>query len=521
MESLQTLLQYAMTAVNFMIIITLLVFVHELGHFWFAKLFGMKVDSFAVMVGGIRKTDLEVGLPKRMLPARIVGLAYGLTLLGTALCAMQDLRAAYLAGLFLLAFIFPVWIGWRINTLYRLPITQLVKTMGIAYVAALGILTFSTRGSGFSDAASVLLICFYASIVALLYLYYQPLSNKLDESEMGHGSVREGETVIPVRFRPVWYTTSKEGTEFSLLALPLGGFASMRGMAPKPDGSEVHVEGGFYSKSPYARFMVLFAGPLFSILLGSVLFFTAFVSFGQMDVSDEPIIGGISPGMPASKAGIKEGDKILSMGGSPVTNFYDIVVAVRSSSGKPLEIAYERGGVPGTTTVTPELEKAASPVLGPGMEFTDEVKRQYKFGAGPSTKMVRLAPAEAARRALEAPMLYGKQLLSLFAAPQRAAESFSGPAAIVKETHNASQAGLYPLLILAAVLSTSLGFMNLLPVPPLDGGQMMVALAEMFRRGRRLSIETQYTITTVGAFLVMALMVFVVSQDAGRLLGGK
>ncbi|MCC7102817.1 MAG: site-2 protease family protein [Fimbriimonadaceae bacterium] len=521
MDSVQTFMQYAWSGINFLLIITLLVFVHELGHYLAAKATGMHVDAFAVMVGGIRKTNLEAGLRKSLVSSKIVGALYGLALLGSALAAIQNLPTIYAAGLGLVAFVFPVWIASRIGQLYRMHFTRWLKPLVVSYAVAWGILWVATRGIGFSRPADFLLISFYASVIGLLSLYYSPLSNRLEEGKMGHGSISDGGEPIEVRFRPLASFTSKAGTEFSLLVLPLGGFARMRGMEPHADGSEVHVEGGFYSKPPIARLLVLFAGPLFSILLGCLLFFISFAAYGEWKAVDKPTLARLSSDGAAAKAGLKEGDKVLKIAGKAPQTFYDIVLAIRESQGKPIAISYQRGAKTGTVTVTPVLEAAPSPVLGPGMELTGEAKRQYKLGASPPIESLPVPVATAATRAAMAPILYATELGGLLRSPERAAESLSGPAAIAKETHSASQAGSQSLLILAAVLSTSLGFMNLLPIPPLDGGQMVVAVIEMFRRGRRLSMETQATLTTVGMGLVMMLMILVFSQDAGRLLGGK
>ena len=521
MDSLQTLLQYAVSAVNFLIIITVLVFVHELGHFLFAKMFGMHVEAFAVMVGGIRKTDLQDGLPKPLLPARWIALMYLGSLLLTAVAAMQNLPGLYTAALFLVAIVFPLWIGLRLKTLYRYDLAKLAKIYGFSYGIAWIMLGVATKGTGLVNPTSVLLMGFYGSVVAMLAMYYQPLTQKPDDSKMGLGSVDVGDEKREVRYRPVLCRTSKGGTEFSLLALPLGGFAAMSGMHPQQDGSEIHVDRGFYSTSPFARFMVLVAGPLFSIMLGVFLFFVAFASYGKFEVSDKPILAAINPTSAAAQAGLKPDDQILAIDNKATNTFYDIVLAVRGSQGKPLSVKYQRGDETGTVTVTPLLDPDETMVFGPGMKFTSDLKSQYKLGASPPSEMRRLSLNEAAALALTAPVDYAKELGGLIAAPQKAAKNVSGPAEIAKQTHTASQGGLNSLLILAAILSTSLGFMNLLPIPPLDGGQMVVAVAEMFRRGRRLSIETQHLITTVGTFLVVALMLLVFSQDAGKLLGGK
>ncbi|MBL8059585.1 MAG: site-2 protease family protein [Chthonomonas sp.] len=522
MDSVQTFIQYAWSGLNFLIIITVLVFVHELGHFLAAKAMGMHVEAFAVMVGGIRKTDLSSGLSKQLMSSRIVGILYGLALLMSVFAAIQNQATLYLIGLALVAFVFPIWIASRIGTLYRQRPLQWIKPIGIAYAVAWLMLGVSTKGVGFGRPADFLLMSFYASLVGLLVVYYSPLTNRPEEGKMGHGAVIEGGEVKEVRFRPVASFTTKAGTEFSLLALPLGGFARMRGMEPHADGSETKIEGGFYSKSPLARLVVLFAGPLFSILLGCVLFFTAFATYGDPELIDVPVLDSVSTGGPASRAGLIEGDKVVSIDGKPVKTFYDIVLSVRESKGKSLSVEYVRNGEVRKASVVPEMDSEPSIVFAAGMKDSKkEPQMQYKLQAGPPKKYIPVSTREAALRAISAPVAYGAGLATLLSKPQEAAGSLSGPATIAKKTHGASEGGLNYLLYLAAILSTSLGFMNLLPIPPLDGGQMVVAIAEMFRRGKRLSLDTQATLTTVGMGLVMMLMLLVFSQDAGKLLGGK
>lgn len=519
MDNWQTLLQYLGSGLTFLVVITILVFVHEVGHFWFAKLFGMKVDSFAVMLGGIRKTDLTPHLPRPMLPSRVVAAGYVAALLMVVLGATMRLTPVYQTGLALIAFVFPVWILSRMGALYHLTRAQVFKPMLITYGVALLMLAIGTQGKAFSNPTQAMHFFVYASWVAMLIVYYQPTGHRPEDAPMGHGMIRVRGEDVPVRFRPVWHTTSKAGTEFSLLALPLGGFAAIHGMHPKPDGSETKVQGGFYSKPPLARLMVLFAGPLFSILLGVVFLFSAFAIYGEARLSNEPVVQSISEGGPAAVAGMKLGDRIVSVNGSPVQKFYDVVVKVRESEGKTLQVTVQRGSAQIPLTVMPKLDADPTPVIGPDMTPTGEMKRQYKLMVGTKREIVPIGAGEAFSRAVRAPLAYAAGLGSLLRAPQSAGESLSGPATLATTTHEATQSGLYSVLFLAGMLSLSLGFMNLLPIPPLDGGQMVIAFVELLRGGRRLSLEVQHSMSTVGMFLVMALMLFVITQDTGRLMG--
>lgn len=517
MENLNTLLSYLQTAAAFMVMITVLVAVHELGHYWFARMFGMKVNAFAVMVGGIRKTKLDADLPKRILPSRVVGAGYVLTLIGVVLAALEGWTPVYQVGLFLLAIVFPMWIMTRLTTLYRYPVMRGIQVMAPTYGVALLLLAFGTRGAGLLQTTNLLHYLFYASIVGLLILYYQPLGERPEDAPMGEGAIRDGDEKREVRFRPLACYTNREGTEFSLLALPLGGFAAIHGMHPKPDGSETQIEQGFYSKAPWKRFLVLFAGPLFSILLGAVLLLSAMVIYGERQPINKPIIGEIGPGSPAAVAGLKSGDRVISVEGKPVRTFFEVITQVRDNPG-PIDFVIEREGLQKPFEIVPKLDPSPTPVLGADLELTDELKRQYKIGIGMPSEFVRIPIGEAVSRAATVPVAAMQQFGAMLSSPRTAGENLSGPAGVAQATHNASQRGGYELLTLAALLSISLGIMNLLPIPPLDGGQMLVALIEMLRRGKRLSLDVQSRISTVGFMMIMLLMLFVISQDTGRLM---
>lgn len=518
MDSFNVIGQYLLTAFNFMAVLTILVAVHELGHYWVAKACGMEVDAFAVMMGGIRKTDLSQRLKRKLLSSKILWALAAVCAIFTVVGGLEGIPALHLVGLFGLAVAIPVWVTTRIGALYDFPLGQSFKYLGFAWTAGIAFLYFSTR---FQNVAlgQVLTLLGFGSAIGLLVLYYQPVLRKPEDSKMGEGELEiEGQT-IPVQFRPVLSHKAKNGTEFSLLALPLGGFAAIKGMHPKADGSETTIDGGFYSKSPFARFLTLLAGPAFSIAFALVLYITLFSTVGIDRPDLSPTIGAVAPDGPLAKGGLKQGDRVVSIDGKPISAFFDMVKTVRDQAGKPLQFVYERDGKTLTATVVPKSSEVPSPVIGPDMEPTDEMRIQGKVGAGPNTKLVKLTFGEATREAFAMPVRMAGGLLSLVTQPSKAKDEVGGVGSIAKATYEATNEGLRVVLLLAAGLSMSLGFMNLLPVPPLDGGQMVVAFVEMLRRGRRLSIQVQNRVSTVGMMLVMALIVGVLMVDAGRFLG--
>ncbi|MBN8691119.1 MAG: site-2 protease family protein [Armatimonadetes bacterium] len=514
MNELQQLLGYVGSGLIFMLMLAVLVFVHELGHFWAARALGMKVDAFAVMFGGIRKTDLRSSLDKPILDSRIVGALYGLAVFAALLGTSLHSAALSQVALFSLATVFPIWICLRIGRLYHLSLLASLKPLLFAYGALVAVGLFGTKGAIFNSTNSLLQMLFIGGIIGTLFVYYTPVIGKPESAPMGDGKVGD----LDVQFRPIASRKDKHGTEFSLLLLPLGGFAAIKGMHPKEDGSETQIENGFYSKSPFARWLVLFAGPLFSILLGVILYATSLSIYGDEKPVNKPIIGELNDKGAAKAAGIQVGDKVVSVNGKTMTSFYDIILMTRQSGGKTLSFIIDRNGMEKKIELKPTKDTEETRVFNSDLELTEETAIQYKLGMGPKTVMVPVSFGQAISMSASLPVEGAVGFVKTFSQPAKAKDNVAGPASIASATHQAAKEGFFRILNLAAVLSLSLGFMNLLPVPPLDGGQMVVAFIEMFRKGKRLSIDTQMKINTVGFMLVAMLMFFVFSQDAAKLL---
>lgn len=317
----------------------------------------------------------------------------------------------------------------------------------------------------------------------------------------------------------VWM--KRGGTEYTLRPFPLGGFVRIKGMIPEEDGSEIHVPNGFYSKSPWQRWLVLFAGPLFSILFGVVVLTGLYSTVGKSKPVDQPVIGMVVKGGGADKAGIHLGDRILSIDGQPTNSFYDVLSLVREKPGTPVQIELERNGSRLQVTATPTTDKEPSPVYDAHLQLTEERKIQGKLGILYQTALVPLPLGEAFVDACKAPAETFLNLVGMVAQPSRAKDELGGPVSIAVITGEAVKQGLSTVVFLAAMLSISLGFMNLLPIPPFDGGQMIVAFVELLRKGRRLSMRVQEAVSTVGMVLVVAMVVGIFYLDFTRNIGGS
>lgn len=307
-----------------------------------------------------------------------------------------------------------------------------------------------------------------------------------------------------------------EETVFTIRPFPLGGFVRIKGMAPEEDGSETAIPGGFYSFAPAKRFMVLFAGPLFSVLAGMALVIPVYMFDGVDRPVSKPIIGEVGPARPADKAGLKKGDLITAVNDKPINTFYDLILSVRNSNGKQLKLNYVRQNIAATTTIMPMLDEKPGVLLTPDLEISDELARQYRIGVSFDFTKVRLGLAPATLEAAKAPVAAVMGIANMIRRPAQAGDSVGGPASIGVATATAVRMGFSRVVWLAAMLSISVGVFNLLPVYPLDGGQMMMALFEILRGGKRLSIQVQGAIANVGMGLVLLLVAGVFFVDFNR-----
>jgi len=309
----------------------------------------------------------------------------------------------------------------------------------------------------------------------------------------------------------------RETTNFTIRPWPLGGFVRIKGMLPEEDGSETKIPGGFYSKAPWQRFLVLFAGPLFSVLAGIIILIPVLMFDGKDVFWKAPVLGNVSSGSPADLAGLREGDRIVAINGETIHRFYRAIELVRASEGKSLRFEITRNGEANRIiSVTPKMDTKATPLVQPNLEATGELAKTYKMGVSPVVRVEKLSFPAATVAAVGIPVDAVNGLLRLFRKPSEFSDTVGGPATMVTATARAVQIGIWKVLWLASVLSISVGIFNLLPTPPLDGGQMVMALAEMIRGGKRLSIRSQAIASGIGMTFVLALVMSAMFVDFKR-----
>lgn len=281
-----------------------------------------------------------------------------------------------------------------------------------------------------------------------------------------------------------------QNTILSVNWIPLGGFVRPKG-ENDPD-----VPGGLASANPWVRLGVLSAGPIMNILTGIILGAALFYAYG-VPVADQVLVLGVSPDSPAEQAGLLPDDLFLKIDGQIIDSVEKLQTLTAQYLGKPVEIEIQRGEEVLNLTLTPRANPPDG--QGPiGVMLTNPVRL---ISIGESIRYGLIASYENVRALLLLPV----RLLQGTASPSEGRlVGYKGMYDIYREIQN-------PLWFFMAI-SLSLGIMNLLPIPALDGGRILLTLPEILIR-RRLPTNYENAIHFVGFVLLLALLVYINLQD--------
>ncbi|MGM0412061.1 MAG: RIP metalloprotease RseP [Pseudomonadota bacterium] len=229
-----------------------------------------------------------------------------------------------------------------------------------------------------------------------------------------------------------------------------------------------------------------------------------------------PILGEIQSGSPADRAGLKTGDRIVAAGGEPVAGWRELVERVQASPGEPLSLTVEDGGGERQVTVTPEAvsgpDGESRGRVGAGVEPPGELPEEYRA-------IQRFGPVaalgEGGARTWETATMTLK-VLGRMVVGQASLENLSGPITIAQFAGYTADAGFVQFIAFLAVVSISLGVINLLPVPLLDGGHLLYYGIELFK-GSPVSEQTEAVGQRIGLAAILALMGLAFFNDLSRL----
>lgn len=294
------------------------------------------------------------------------------------------------------------------------------------------------------------------------------------------------------------FKKQKGETLYSLRVIPLGGFNKIAGMDPD---EECHGR-GFNDKPVWQRFIVISAGAIMNFILAIVIYFLVLTFSGIGTADPSATVGDLVPQGPAQMAHIEKGDKIISINNKPVGQWTDIRKNLENTADKVIPMQVERNGQIKDLTVIPRSDGDGSALI----------------GIYPIITMEKLGPIDAAKASLlktvdtMVRMVYGiKEIFTT-----SGASNLAGPIGVAHIAGEVAKAGFIPLLMLTALISINLGIVNLLPLPVLDGGYLVMLVYEGLT-GKQLPAKALVYIQMVGIGILAFIFIFATYQDFLRL----
>jgi regulator of sigma E protease len=368
----------------------------------------------------------------------------------------------------------------------------------------------------FSSAGSLVvgtLLPFFGVLLIVVFIH-----------EMGHYLVGRwcgiGVKAFAIGFGPELFGfDDKRGTRWKFCLIPLGGYVKFTGdvgASSAPDTEELLAlppeerASAFQVQALWKKAATVLAGPVANFILAIVILTAFFAVQGKQYIA--PIVASVQIDSPAAAAGLQAGDRFVKAGGNNVQTFIDVQNVVNARAGDPVEFEISRNGQLLQITMTPNLK-----------EQDDGLGNKIKVGiigvvadTGPTNfRKLELNPIQALGaaynetvRTIERTLFFLKRFVS----GREDRCQMGGPVKIAKMAGQAADLGPAWLISLTAFLSIGIGIMNLLPIPPLDGGHLMLYGIEAVTR-RPLPEQIQEWIYKIGFFAVMGFIAFVLWND--------
>lgn len=272
-----------------------------------------------------------------------------------------------------------------------------------------------------------------------------------------------------------------------------------------PQGMQPYM---YFAKPWYTRLGVVFAGPVMNYLLAFVLFSGVILLVGEPRPSDSPVIGDLSKGYPAEMAGMKSGDRIISVDGVPVATWTEMAGIIHSKAEKKVSLTYERGGERATldlvTRAAPGGPKRGVIGIAPGVDYVSvPILKGIAMGAHQCWYWTAFTVKTLASN------IYRREKPDL-----------AGPIGIVNIVSKAAHTGVADFFFLVGLISVAVGFFNLLPIPLLDGGWAVLYLFEGISR-RKLTENMMKYVNGAGMIMLLSILLFATYNDIMRIITSR
>jgi regulator of sigma E protease len=318
--------------------------------------------------------------------------------------------------------------------------------------------------------------------------------------------------------REVLGWNDRRGTRWRLNWLPLGGYVKFTGdmnETSQPSAETLalpaHERAGLFAFKPlWQRTIIVLAGPMINFVFAIAILAGFYMAFGHP--LTPPVVSSVSPGGAAAAAGIKAGDRVVAIDGAPVERFEDIVSIVMGSTGEPMTLVVETGGAQRTLTLVPTMVETK--------DAFGNVTRHPRLGIARGDRVVvPVGPGAAIAHGFsDTGAIVGSiaNTLRQVVTGARSLDDLGGPIKTGQVTGQQASLGILSFIAFMAFFSINLGFINLLPIPTLDGGHLLLYAIEAIRR-RPMEPKVQEWAFMSGFAALMTLMVVLTWNDLGSI----
>ena len=333
--------------------------------------------------------------------------------------------------------------------------------------------------------------------------------------ELGHFLIARlfgvGVEKFSIGFGPKLFGKRIGNTDYRVSAIPLGGFVKMVGEEPGAAVAPDDISISFTHKHVFKRILIVAAGPFFNLLLAMIIFFGMFQIYGTFIL--KPSIGEVKENSPASRGGLKKGDRIVAINEIPIESWDDMAKSISESNGKEVELYINREESIIAVNIKPELTTTKN-------IFGEDIQR-YVIGITSSgdgfSKELNFFQAfsESIIQTYNISKLTIVSIVKLIQGTI-STKTLGGPLMIAQMAGQQAKEGISNLLFFIALLSINLGIINFLPIPVLDGGHLVFFFIEA-ATGRPVNIKFREIAQQVGIFVLIVLMIYVFYNDIARI----